>query len=218
MILAKQLWQTWLLIEISSECWEFWIQAEFSASASHEWMDGGPIWKVSEITQNGHDDMVNKLSWCCFCFVPKNCLSHIVPKRVHLHIQSKQKCLFTKKLSLKKSRRWVGDMFTGFICYPLKLHRGRPQISADGKERQMVRRTGGKRKCRQNLSGPTNRWAVTLICLVLSSCHFLGDCQRDSDITRESIPRGFGESGIHFISEPRLSGLKNIVEVSSSLL
>lgn len=109
-------------------------------------------------------------------------------------------------------------MFTGFICCPLKLRRGRPQISTNGKERQMVWRTCGKRKCKQNLFEPDNKWAVTLIYLALSSCHFLGDCQRSPDMARESIPRWFGESGIHFVPEPRLPGLKNIVEVSSSLL
>lgn len=162
--------------------------------------------------------MFNKPAWWRFCFVPKNFLPHILPKRVHLHIQNKQTCLFTKKLTLKTSRRWAGYVFTGLICCPLKLHGGRPQISAKDKERQIAWRTCMKRKCRQNPFEPDNKWAVILIYSALSSCRFLGDCQRSPEIARESIPRRFGASGIHFVSEPTLSGLKNIVEVPSSLL
>lgn len=104
-------------------------------------------------------------------------------------------------------------MFTGFICCPLKLHGGRPQISAKDKERQIAWRTCRKRKCRQNPFEPDNKWAVILIYSALSSRSFLGDCQRSPEIARESIPRRSGASGIHFVSEPTLSGLKNIVEV-----
>lgn len=47
---------------------------------------------------------------------------------------------------------------------------------------------------------------------------FWENCHRSLDMARELIPKGFGESGIHFALEPRLPGLKNIIEVSFSLL
>lgn len=107
----------------------------------------------------GHCNMLHKPFWRCFCFVPKNSLPHILPRRVRLHIQSKQMCLLTKELTLKKSWRWVGYIFTGFICCPLKPHSGRPRISAEGKGRQRPWRTCGERKCRQNRCECGNKWA-----------------------------------------------------------
>lgn len=51
--------------------------------------------------------------------------------------------------------------------------------------------------------------------LALSSCHFLRDCPRSSEITIWFIPRRSGGSGIHIVPEPMLLGLKCVLGVTS---
>ena len=52
--------------------------------------------------------------------------------------------------------------------------------------------------------------------LALSSCHFLRNCPRSSEITIWSIPRRFGGSGIHIVPEPMLLGLKCVLGITST--
>lgn len=51
--------------------------------------------------------------------------------------------------------------------------------------------------------------------LALSSCHFLRDCPRSSEIMIWSIPRRFRGSGIHIVPEPMLLGLKCVLGITS---